>query len=267
MTSRVPLERWIRRPAGSPRPGQARLVCFPYAGGGGGVFHPWGSVCPPALDLCAVVLPGREARLAEEPVEELLPLVRTLATVLAPVLLPPFALYGHSLGAVLAYELARELGRSGRPLPSALFVSGRNAPHLADPRPRLHRLPRKEFVEEIVRRYNGIPEAILAEPELLDLLLPALRADVAMIERYVHEPGESLGVPIHVFGGLSDPSTTRVGLEAWRELAGGRFTLRLLPGDHFFLQTARAELLSAIGETLALAIAPALALVPGPPRG
>ena len=245
------LERWIRRPAGPPRPGQTRLVCFPYAGGGAAAFHPWGRVAPKALDLCTVLLPGREARLVEEPVERLVPLVETLATVLAPLLVPPFALYGHSLGAVLAYELAREIGRRGGPSPRALIVSGRNAPHLPDRRPQLHRLPRREFVDEIVRRYKGIPEGILGEPELLDLLLPALRGDVAMIETYLHSQGEPLAIPVHVFGGLSDPSTTDEGLEAWRSLTSGPFTLRKLPGDHFFLHSARADLLSAIGAALA----------------
>ncbi|MGK4007729.1 thioesterase domain-containing protein [Sorangium sp. So ce1036] len=238
---------WIGRPRPNPA-ARLRLFCFPYAGGSASVFSTWPHQLPPQVELCAVRLPGREARMSEPPFERLTPLVRALATGLAPWMTRPFAFYGHSLGALVSFELARELRRRGAPLPRRLLVSGRRAPHLpiSDP---AHDLPDREFLSWI-RALGGTPEEILREPELLAMFLPILRADVAVneAEPFVAEP--PLECPISAFGGLADDRAGRAELEAWREHTRGPFTVEMFPGGHFFLRSARDLLLRSVSAHL-----------------
>lgn len=236
---------WIARIQPKPQAG-LRLFCFPYAGGGTSTFQPWSRLLPPEIELCPVKLPGREGRLNETPYHQLQPLVETLVEVLQPFFDKPFAFFGHSLGALVSFELARQLRRQGLPAPSYLFVSGSNAPHWPDPTPPLHQLPDAIFVDRLRHRYDGIPAAIWQDAELMQLFLPALRADFEMLETYVYLDESPLAIPVAIFGGQEDDQTTQAGLAAWREQAQQTFYLKMFSGGHFFLQNARMALIQTL---------------------
>jgi medium-chain acyl-[acyl-carrier-protein] hydrolase len=173
------------------------------------------------------------------------PLVKALARAIRPYLDRPFAFFGHSLGAKIGFELARRLRAPGASGPVYLFFSGSNAPQMTDSDPPIHTLPDAEFLETL-RRFNGTPEALLQNEELLQLFLPTLRADIALHETYRYVPGEPFDCPISAFGGREDDEVSRDGLAAWHAQTRGAFTLRMFPGDHFFLRSARTLLLEAV---------------------
>lgn len=222
-----------------------RLVCFPYAGGGASVYRRWMADGIDGVEIFAVQLPGREDRFGETAFTALSALVPTLRDELLPYLAPPFSFFGHSMGALLAYELTRLLSASAGPLPQHLFVSGRRAPHLPERRQPLHALPEAEFRLEL-GRLQGTPKAVLDDPELMDLLTPILRADFSVCETYAHAPGECLDVPLTVFGGSDDAETTPEELEGWRQHSRAFSTLRVFPGHHFFLHDHARAVTQAI---------------------
>jgi len=243
---------WFLRLRRSTSP-RLRLFCLPYAGGGSAIFRAWPEHLPAEIEVCPVRLPGREARLAESPFTGGPDLARALARALEPLLDVPFAVFGHSMGALAAFELVRELRRHAGALPVRLLVSGARAPHRPNPDPALHHLPDAEFLTEVRRRYDGIPGAVLENPELVQLLLPALRADFTLFETYVYAEEPPLACPVSCFGGLDDGRVSREDLEAWRRQTAGSFTLRMFPGDHFFLQTEEDSVRRAVSQELALA--------------
>jgi medium-chain acyl-[acyl-carrier-protein] hydrolase len=161
----------------------------------------------------------------------------------------PFAFFGHSMGALISFELARQLRRQHAPGPIALFVSAHRAPQRPAPNPPVHSLPQDEFVEEL-RRLNGTPEAVFQDAELMQLLLPTLRADFAVCETYTYMPEEPLECPILAFGGLQDHEVSRDDLAAWRAQTHRTFKLRMVPGDHFFLHSARASLVCVVSRAM-----------------
>jgi medium-chain acyl-[acyl-carrier-protein] hydrolase len=188
--------------------------------------------------------------LNETPFMQTLPLVEALASALYPRFLDrPFVFFGHSLGGLLAFELARELRRRHDLLPVHLFVSGSSAPSLPYPRPPIHALPDTEFLEEL-RQFSGTSEEVLAHHELMALLLPALRADFAIRETYVYADEPPLDCPISAYGGVRDDRVGRDRLEAWADQTSRAFSLTVFPGDHFFLNTARPRLLQTISREL-----------------
>jgi medium-chain acyl-[acyl-carrier-protein] hydrolase len=205
------------------------------------------------MELCAMQLPGRENRLRESPFTRMSDAVERVAEALEPHLDLPFALFGHSMGAILCFELARLLRRRYGVGPTHLFVSARRAPQFPDPRTPLRHLPDALFVAEINRRYNGLPREVLANAELMELLLPMLRADVQMIETYAYEPALPLDCPITALGGLGDSDLLVEDLEGWRAHTNSRFETRLFPGDHFFIQSVPKEVLGTISRCLNLA--------------
>lgn len=242
---------WLQR--FEPRPhARARLFCFSHAGVGAAVYRLWPAGLPAELEMCAIQLPGRGTRFREPAVTKLAVLVDTLLPALRPHLDLPFAFFGHSMGAVLASEVARALqGSDAAPL-QHLFVSARRPPHWPNPDPLLHPLPDAEFVANIQRRYGGIPPEVAQDKELLALLLPCLRADIEALE--THQPPmvrPPLACPVSVFGGSSDPLTPRAHLDAWRGETSGPCRVRVFPGDHFYVNTAREALLDELSVTLA----------------
>jgi surfactin synthase thioesterase subunit len=212
-----------------------RLVCLPYAGGGTAVFHRWRPLLPAAVGLVPVCLPGRESRISEPPCPDLRAVVRPLADELAPYLDRPWAALGHSMGAWVALELVRELRRRGAPQPMLLIVAASRAPDVVEPGPPLTTLPDGPFLDALSRRFGGIPPAVRGHAELLELLLPALRADIHMAETYQYEEGPPLETEILALGGTDDPAVSATQLAQWRRHTAGKFSARLLPGDHFFL--------------------------------
>lgn len=226
-----------------------RLLCFPYAGGSASVFHGWHGL---GAQVCAVELPGRAARLREPAFDRAEPLVRACVEALLPHLGVRFALFGHSLGALVAYETASLLEREYGRVAERLFVSGRGDPRAALPGPRraLHTLPDAELIEEL-RGLAGTPPEVLANEELMRLVLPALRADFAVHETYRHERRPALGCPLVVLGGANDVLAPPTSLQAWRDHTRAGCEQLTFPGGHFFIHTAREAVLAAVAARLA----------------
>ena len=222
-----------------------RVFCLPHAGAGASAYRTWSNELLPGLQLCAVQLPGRENRLGEPPIDSAAALVRELVSGLHPFLDRPFVVFGHSMGALLAFELACELRRAGLPQPARLFLAAHKAPHLPFDQPPVHQLNPREFRAEL-RRLEGTPETVLANEELMQIAEPILRADFRLCETYVYEPVEPLDVPFSVFGGENDPKVSAAALEPWRAHTRVSMSVRALPGGHLFLQSARAQLVSAM---------------------
>ena len=249
MTTSPSPDRWLAYRERNPR-ARLRMFCFPYAGGGASAYRGWAGALPADVEVCPVQLPGRESRLREAPFTRLEPLVTATADALVPHFDLPFVFFGHSMGGLIAFELTRELRRRGAPEPLHLFASGRRAPQVPDRDEPIHDLPEEQFVERL-RELNGTPEEVLQHAELMRLLTPLLRADFSVNETYEFRPGEPLEAGISAFGGLGDAEVTKEDLEAWREHTRGRFRLRMMPGDHFFLHSARELVTDAVARDLA----------------
>ncbi|HYI92255.1 MAG TPA: thioesterase domain-containing protein [Bryobacteraceae bacterium] len=224
------------------------LFCFPYAGGGTMVYRGWREALPNAA-MVAVRLPGRESRLAEPPLETMSSLVGNLAQEILPYLNHPFAFFGHSMGAIAAYELTRWLRSNGHNLPQALHVSAARAPqyrlnHTPGPEPDEH-----TFLEEL-RRLEGMPRDVLDNPELMRVALPALRADASLYRQYVYYHDVPLSIPIHAYGGISDPMIRREHLDRWREQTTAAFSLQQFEGGHFYIQSSQDKLLQKLRRNL-----------------
>ncbi|WP_420130678.1 thioesterase II family protein [Longimicrobium sp.] len=226
-----------------------RLFCIAHAGGGASAFRGWADALPPEVEVCLVQLPGRENRIMETPFERVGPLVEALADAVQPYLTLPFALFGHSNGALISFELARTLRARGRPGPVHLFASGRRAPDVAADSPPIHHLPDAEFLADL-QELGGLPAELLAHQELLALLVPTLRADVAIHETYEFAEQPPLACPITAYGGLTDPRVPRGQSEAWARHTAGSFVLRMFPGGHFFLIDDRAVFLRTLASDL-----------------
>jgi medium-chain acyl-[acyl-carrier-protein] hydrolase len=240
---------WFVRVQATSRP-LLRLFCIPYAGVGASAYHRWRGAFAPDIEVLALQAPGRESRLREAALTRIEPLLTAAAAAIRPYLDVPFAVFGHSLGALVAFELVRLLRASEGREPVHLFVSGRRAPHLPPRHPPIADLPDPEFIVELGRRYGGIPAAVMSEPELLALLLPGLKADMGLFEAYRYELREPLGCPISAFGGALDAESSPADLEQWREQTTGAFSVRTFQGGHFFVQTAHAEVVRSIAATL-----------------
>ena len=226
-----------------------RLFCFPYAGGRAAVFRTWPDELPAEIEFYAIELPSRGRRIKEPPITRMEPMVRGISDAIGPLLDKPFCCFGHSMGALTSFELARLLRREGRPQPSHLFVSGATAPQVEDAHPVNYDLPEPEFVD-VLRRLNGTPSEVLENEELLQLMLPTLRADFELLQVYKYEDEPPFSFPITAFGGLQDKEVSRQDLEAWRVHTAGNFILRNFPGDHFFLHSDRSRLLWAMSQEL-----------------
>jgi medium-chain acyl-[acyl-carrier-protein] hydrolase len=245
-----PTERWLAYREVNPR-ARVRMFCFPYAGGGASAYRGWAGGLPPDVEVCPVQLPGRESRLREAPFETPGPLIQAIADALQPYLRDlPFVFFGHSMGAMIGFELSRELRRRGQTLPLHLFVSGRRAPQVPDDEEPIHALPEPEFIAKL-RELNGTPEEVLQHAELMKLLIPVLRADFSVNETYVYTQEEPFDIGISCFGGLGDKEVSRDDCAAWKDQTRGRFRLRMLPGDHFFVHSAKDMILESVARDLA----------------
>ena len=226
------------------------LFCFPYAGGTTSTYSNWDSVLPPAIEACPVELPGRAGRRSESPATSIIALVESMTPALLPYLDKPFAFFGHSMGALISFEFARELRRSHELAPEHMFVSACRAPHGYRSRQKVsYDLPEPEFIEEL-HRLNGTPREVLEHSELMQLIMPLLRADFQACQTYdyVHEP--PLDCALTVFGGLQDRELTRSELEDWCGQTTSSCTVRMLPGDHFFINTAQSPILRMVVDQL-----------------
>ena len=238
---------WVLRPRPNPR-ATLRLICLPNAGGGPQEYHGWPASLPPDVEVCAVNLPGRGRRFGEPMYRRLGPLVDDLAVGLAPWLDRPFALFGHSMGALVAFELALAVQRRQHQEPVHLFVAGAAAPQFPNPR-RFHQLPDSELIEA-VRQLNGVDPEVLQSAELVGLLLPVLRADFEVVETYTCAQPGTLGCPLSVFGASADQIVPTAQLDPWRVHTTGRCDMTVFDGDHFFIRSKAADLLASIAKRL-----------------
>lgn len=244
---------WIVSPKPNPQ-ARLRLFCFPYAGGNALIYRQWQATLPPSVEVCPVQLPGRGKRIQERPFDRFQPLVEVAASALLPFFDKPFAFLGHSMGGLISFELARQLRRDSNPMPAHLFVSGRRAPQLASRETPTYDLPEAEFLDAL-RRLEGTPAEVLQQPELMQLMLPLLRADFAVCETYAYTAEPPLDCPISVFGGLQDSDVERGQLEAWATQTTAATRVRMLPGDHFFINSQQPLLLRTLTRDLQQLIA------------
>jgi len=230
-----------------------RLFCFPFAGGGASTFNTWVDELPPDIRLetefRSIQLPGRDTTQRKHLLTRLSRVLEVLTPVFRSYLDMPFTFFGHSMGALVSFELARQLRRQGMPGPVHMVVSGHRAPQLPDPDPWIHQLPDAEFLAKL-RNLGGTPEEVLQNPELLELFLPVLRADFAVCETYCYTTEEPLDCSITAFGGNDDRRVSREELSAWQTQTRKSFSLRMFPGDHFFLQSARVPVLRVLAQDL-----------------
>jgi medium-chain acyl-[acyl-carrier-protein] hydrolase len=221
-----------------------RLFCFPYAGAGASVYRAWASALPREIEVCGIQYPGRENRAGEPCVKNLSGLLDALVPAILPALDRPFAFFGHSMGALVTFELTRALMAKGCVRPEHVFFSGAGAPHTPLPK-QIHHLRDTDFLREVIR-LNGIPKDALRSPDLIRYLLPILRADFSLCEQYRYQTGLSLDCPVTVFGGQSDPRVDTERLLAWSDHASGYFSSGVFAGDHFFIRTSQAAILQAL---------------------
>lgn len=240
---------WLTIPTTNRNPA-VRLFCFPYAGGGATIFRSWREYLPEAVAVCPVNLPGRESRIRERPRTDLDGLVDEIARAMLPHLDGPFAVFGHSMGAVIAFEITRHLRREYGASPAHLFVSGHRAPQInGGPRRQTYDLPEPQFIR-VLHDLNGTGREVLRHPELLELMLPLLRADFQVCETYTFTPGPPLDCPLTALGGVQDTDVTQEYLDLWGEQTTGRFNAQMLPGDHFFIRSEQAHLLRIVSKEL-----------------
>lgn len=223
-----------------------RILCLPFAGGGTVAYRPWAAAAPPGVELLAARLPGRETRLREAPLDSLADVVAGIVNALENGADVPLALFGHSMGAALAHEVAHALDAGGRP-PVAVMVSGRRAPCLPRRAAPLADLPDAEFIA-VLRRMGGTPPEVFEHRELLDLVLPVLRADFRLSEGFHGIAPRPFPCPLLAVAGQDDTHAPPDEVARWQDHAapGAPFTMRTYPGGHFFLHDHRAELLSLL---------------------
>ena len=228
-----------------------RLFCFPYAGSSALIYRDWVKSFPAWVEVCPVQLPGRGNRLREKPFVRMDQLVKSLLREMRPYLSSkPFAFFGHSMGAVIGFEIARLLRRENGALPVHIFVSGRGAPQLMRPKAPTYNLPDAAFKQEL-RRLKGTPAEVLAHPELMEVVMPLLRADFELIQTYTYTYEQPLNIPLTALGGLED-EISRDELEGWRAETTAAFSVRMFEGDHFYLTTNQQLLPPILTEELSV---------------
>lgn len=238
---------WIIRQPGGAR--QLRMVCFSYAGGNAASFNAWQNLLNPAIEICPIQLPGRGMRFNEPGINSLSQVVEQLAQVIEPTDNIPFVFFGHSMGGLIAFELARYCKRHRLASPDHLFVSGCDAPRHRKPSRRLHELDDAALINAL-RDYNGTPREILDNRELMDLIIPAIRADFAMVETYRYDPGQPLDLPITVLAGKTDLHISPLQTEGWRQETTRRCAIKWFDGDHFFINSQRKAVLDCLNAAL-----------------
>lgn len=245
-----PGNNWLVRP--SPANRRIRLYCFSFAGGSASTYLPWQAEIDPTIEVCPIQLPGRGMRMIEKPYTSF----QQLIDALGPALIQecqqdqrPFAFFGHSLGGVVAFEVARYLAAHASPMPQRLIVSGCDAPQFPSPSKNLHLLSDDDLIKALAE-YNGSPPEVLAHRELMRLLLPCIRADFCVSESYEYQNTPPLSIPITVFAGKQDPHVSGSDVIEWRKETTAACRLQWFEGDHFFINPERDLLLQSIAAEL-----------------
>ncbi|MET9499914.1 alpha/beta fold hydrolase [Streptomyces sp. NPDC006552] len=225
-----------------------RLVCLPHAGGSASFYFPLSRALTPAVDVLAVQYPGRQDRRGEPNIDSIPGLADQIFEAIRHLDDQPLALFGHSMGAVLAYEIALRMQDAGLPGPVRLFASGRRAPS-HDREERLHLATDTELLAE-VRRLGGSPAALLADPDVREMIMPAIRSDYHAVEKYRWAPGRKLSCPVTVLTGDSDPRVSVEEAAAWEEHTTGLTELQVFPGGHFFLADQSTRVTGLLADRL-----------------
>jgi medium-chain acyl-[acyl-carrier-protein] hydrolase len=237
---------WLKRQQGSS--GRVRLYCFPYAGGNAFHFLSWQTTLGPTIEVRSVQLPGRGERLAEKPYERLPELVNALAAIIVQQDSGPFAFFGHSLGGLIAFEVARYCHRSSLPRPLHIFASGCAAPQDRSPNRGLHKLGDDDLIAAL-KEYDDAPSDISQNAELRALMLPTIRSDFALAENYQYRPSLRLDMPITALAGKRDDISPEQ-LKAWQKETSGPFRLQWFEGGHFFIHSERNAILAYLKREL-----------------
>jgi pyochelin biosynthetic protein PchC len=247
-TLRTAPETWIRS-YHQASDSAVRLVCFPHAGGSASFFFPVSTALSPSVEVLAVQYPGRQDRRTEPNIDSVPALADAILPAVRPLADRPLAFFGHSMGALLAYEVALRLEQDGAPPLTRLYVSGRRAPSRYR-REVIHRQGDDGIVAEL-RRLSGTNSDLLGDPEALEMILPAIKSDYKAVETYEHTPGRSLSCPVLALIGDSDAKVTADEANAWAEHTSGPFEMRTFRGGHFYLVDQSAEVIRLISADLA----------------
>lgn len=244
------MSEWIQPIKANPT-AVTRLICFHFAGGTAMAFRGWGNSLPPSVEVCAVQLPGRLNRIQEPAFSQLGPLMNSLVPALLPVLEEkPYAFFGYSFGALIAFELARTMRARNARLPSAFFCASRIAPQSDSGIPTLHDLPEMQFLNAVQEIYKNLPEVLFEDPDLRQMLLPTLRADFSVFETYQYRTQDSFQFPIVVMSGAKDMSISDDKMAEWSVHTQGRFERKKFSGGHFFIQDNAAEFFPFLSDQL-----------------
>jgi medium-chain acyl-[acyl-carrier-protein] hydrolase len=226
---------------------KVRLFCFPYSGANATIYSSWADSLPGSIEICAIQYPGHGNRIGDrlryhvdDLIESILPDVTTRLDI-------PYAFFGHSLGALVGYEISKKLPTQGSLV--HVFVSAHRAPQIPDPNPTLHNLDDLTFLDRIVK-LGGMEKELIQSKELVEIILPILKADFTICENYQFQDKYILDCPVSVFGGLEDLYISRNDLLAWKELTSRAFSLRMFPGDHFFIRKSQYYILQVIAREL-----------------
>jgi len=229
---------------------QMRLFCFPHAGGGPNFFFQWTQPLGPQIECVRVQYPGRAQRHKEKPCATVVSLAEEIGSQWHRLSSKPFAFYGHSFGALVAFELARHLRRQGYPGPEWLFVGCSRAPHLELPFGLIHTLPEDDFIQAIQSRYGEIPADLIRDRELRAIFIPPLLADFTAYELYKVAPEQPLSIPITAFAGREDKAATPASVQEWSGHTEREFEMIVLPGGHFPANSSQDLLIRAIRNRL-----------------
>lgn len=240
--------RWIERTGNRTTP-RFRMFCFPYAGGTAAIFRDWAETVALDVEICAIRLPGREGRHADPPFRRAERVAESLTPILQDFLDLPFVMFGHSMGAILAYEITRAIRTATAVEPRALLVSAHRAPHLPRRGRDRHDLPREQLIAEL-KALNGTPAEVFQHDDLLDFVLPILRSDLELVESWSSPAGVRLSCPVVAFAGSDDRNVSAEEVAGWAAVTSGPFRSVALAGDHFFINSAKANFLHALRREL-----------------
>ena len=222
-----------------------RLFCFPYSGGDAFVFRDWVSLLPSTIEVIAIELPGRSTRFHETPVDNLSSIIDSLVKDFKAISNKPFVFLGHSVGAKISFELCKALRSEKLPLPFHFFASGSRAPQIPLREKPIYNLPDKEFIQEL-EKYNGVPNLVLKDNELMSIFLPMIRSDFTISNTYHYTKVEPFPFDITALGGIDDPTVTEDDIMAWKIHTSKQFCHQMLPGDHFFIKKSQKQILEII---------------------